>query len=254
MGKLYDPERLRIIATICIDIARGLIVAGAGTARVEETVHHIGVSCQVPIESQVTPTSIVVSVGSDRPVTRICRVRSRTIDLDKLVDLNKISRQICDKEITIHAARLRIAQILARKPLYSDATIYWGQALCCAGFAVILGGGAKEIPPALLEGLFAQYLLVKLGHMPMFLCAFVSAITTTLAAVAIHYVFPIVELEPILLAGIVPLLPGLALANAVVDLMAGELTAGVARTTEALLCAAALASGAIISLNVSTLL
>ena len=88
MGKLYDPERLRIIATICIDLARGLIVAGAGTARVEETVHHIGVSCQVPIESQVTPTSIVVSVGSDRPVTRICRVRSRTIDLDKLVDLN----------------------------------------------------------------------------------------------------------------------------------------------------------------------
>lgn len=249
-----DSDIQPIIAQICIDMARGLIVAGAGTARVEETVHFIGESCGVTIDSQVTPTSIVVSVGDDNPTIRICRVRARTIDLDKMAELNQVARDLCKHKITIHAARMHIAKILARKPIYSRFTIYLGQGLCCAGFSIMLGGGAPEVFPAFIAGLLAQYLLEVLGHMPLFLCAFTSAVTTTLAALLAHYWCPLFLLEPIILAGLVPLLPGLSLANAVADLMAGELTAGLARTTEALLCAAALAAGAMVGMNLMDVL
>ena len=242
MPKSHDLNRRRVIASACIDIACGLTVAGASTARVEDTVQRIGHSCNVPIESQVTPTSVVISVGDELPITRVSRIRARTIDLDKLVDLNDISRQISCHELTIHAAKTRIAKIISRKPLYSTETIYWGQGLCCAGFAVILGGGAHELLPAFLEGILCYYFMIKTASQPMFLGAFIGAIITTFAAVICHYCFPSVAFEPIVLAGIVPLLPGLSLANAVADLIGGDLTAGVARTTEALLCAAALAA------------
>lgn len=244
-----DSDITPVIAQICIDMARGLIVSGAGTARVEETVRFIGESCGVTIDSQVTPTSIVVSVGDENPAIRICRVRARTLDLDKMAELNQVARDLCSHQITIHAARMHIAKVLARKPIYSRFTIYLGQALCCAGFSIMLGGGSPEFIPAFIAGLLAQYLLEVLGHMPLFLCAFTSAATTTVAALVAHHFYPHFLLEPIVLAGLVPLLPGLSLANAAADLMAGELTAGLARTTEALLCAAALASGAMVGIN-----
>lgn len=250
MSKPQDVNRLRVIAGACIDIASGLTAVGAGTARVEDTVQHIGNSCGVPIESQVTPTSVVVSVGEDQAITRVCRIRSRTIDLDKLVELNDISRQISCHELTIHEAQTRIAKIIARSPRYSVSTIYWGQGICCAGFSVILGGGLLELPSAFLEGLLAYYIMRKTAKQPMFLGAFICAIITSLAAIIYNFALPQVMLQPTILAGIVPLLPGLSLANAVADLLGGDLTAGVARTTEAILCAAALAAGVAVSLSV----
>ena len=53
----------------------------------------------------------------------------------------------------------------------------------------------------------------------------------------------------IVIAGMVPLLPGLALTNAIADLMAGELLAGIARTTDAVLTSAALAAGAVVGMS-----
>ncbi len=254
MSRASDSNRLRSVAGLCIDIAKGLIVAGAATARVEETVQHVGHSCGVPIESQVTPTSVVVSVGDDRPVTRNCRVKSRTIDLNKLVELNMVSRAMSSYELPLHAAKLRIAKILSRPPLYSSLTMYLGQAFCCAGFAIILGGGPLEVPPAFVVGLLCNFMMVRTAKLPMFLGAFLCALTTTVAAIIFHAIIPLVKQEPTIIAGIVPLLPGLSLANAVADLMAGELTAGVARTTESILCAAALAAGVAVGLNVGVIL
>jgi uncharacterized membrane protein YjjP (DUF1212 family) len=54
--------------------------------------------------------------------------------------------------------------------------------------------------------------------------------------------------EAVISGAIMPLLPGLAITNAVRDTMRGDLVAGMARTTEALLSAVLLAAGVAVAL------
>lgn len=82
----------------------------------------------------------------------------------------------------------------------------------------------------------------------IFLSTFVAAIHAGLLAyfsVAIGFGE---QLDKIVIGGIMPLLPGVVLTNAVRDMLAGDLVSGVARATEALLIAAAIAAGIIVVL------
>lgn len=51
------------------------------------------------------------------------------------------------------------------------------------------------------------------------------------------------EIDKIIISGVMPLVPGVLITNAVRDMMAGHLTAGIAKGTEAFLTAFAIGSG-----------
>ena len=243
MAKPYSKHALRQVANLCIKAARVLMASGAETARVENTVSYIGRACKIPVESFATPTGITITVGGEKTITVVTRVKTRTIDLDKVILINNISR-----------ALRRVDEVLHQKPIFSEWLIYFSQAVCCAGFALIFEPNPRLIPPALLVGLLAKYVEKKCVTLPPFLLFFINALAVTLFAnLYCNHIFP-VEHWALVLAGIVPLLPGLALTNAIADLMAGELVAGMARTIDALLTGAGLAAGAAAGISLGQIL
>ncbi len=249
-----DRNKLRETAELCLKSARVMMAYGAETSRVEDTVMRICRTLKVPIETYATPTGIILSAGGERPITRICRVKYRTIDLDKVCRVNAMSRRLAAGQLTLAQANREVDEILAAKPLYSSLAMYLAQAAYCSGFSMILGGGIPEIIPAFLVGLIAKYAENKCAGQPPFLTVFINAFCVTLGAMVYSAIYPVAKIEAVIIAGLIPLLPGLSLTNAVVDLMGGELIAGMARTTDSLLTAAALAAGAAAGLGLGNML
>lgn len=254
MPKLYSKNALRKIAGLCLKSADVLMASGAETARVETTVNHIGRACKVHVESYATPTGITVTVGDDRTITIVTRVRNRTIDLDKVVAINNISRNLATGKIAFQTADKAVDEVIRRPRLYSDTIIYIFQAICCAGFALLIDGHLASIVPALLVGLLATYMAEKCSTLPPFLMVFLNALAVTVFADACMFFDLGITHKAIVIAGMVPLLPGLSLTNAIADLMAGELLSGIARTTDSMLVAAALAAGAAVGISLGQFL
>jgi uncharacterized membrane protein YjjP (DUF1212 family) len=66
-----------------------------------------------------------------------------------------------------------------------------------------------------------------------------------------YYIFrEKIQIEPIVIGCIMPLVPGVAFTNAVRDVIGDELLSGISRATEALLMAVSLAAGIGISLSI----
>lgn len=254
MPKSCSKDVMRKIAGLCTKSAKVLMASGAETARVEATVEHIGKSCKIPVNSYATPTGITVTVGTDKPITVVTRVKNRTINLDKVAEINTISRSLAAGRITFPAADKAVDEVVRKAPLYENKTIYFAQAVCCAGFALLIDGHWAAVPPAFVVGILARYVELKCSKLSPFLLVFLNALAVTIFADICSIFYTHVGHKAIVIAGIVPLLPGLSLTNAIADLMAGELLAGVARTTDSLLTAAALAAGAAVGISIGQVL
>lgn len=252
-GKSYPKSTLRRVSSLCMKASKILMASGAETARVEATVNHIGRSCKVPVDSYATPTGITITVGEDRTITTVIRVKNRTIDLAKVIEVNNISRDLAMGKISFQSADKAVDEILHKPPLYSSEIIYLGQAICCAGFAIFIDGQLITGFPALIVGLLAKYTEKLCANLAPFLFIFINALVVTLFADICCFIFPSMEHKTIVIAGIIPLLPGLSLTNALADLMEGELLSGIARTTDSLLAAAALAAGAAVGISLGSI-
>jgi len=201
----------------------------------------------VEVESIATPTGITVSVGGDRPVTRLARVRVRTIDMSKVASVNALSRSLEAGEISLRMAGNELRRLLeSPEPalgLRVRRRMYVAQSLATSGFALLVGGGPRELAPAFILGILARWVEERVGSLPPFLAVFLNALAVSLCAGLTRHLLPEVNVDVLIVAGVIPLLPGLALTNAARDLMAGELIAGVARGADSILTAAALAGG-----------
>ena len=249
MDTPLDRATLRDVAGLCLDAAKVLLSSGAETSRVEETVTRLARACGVEAENVATPTGITVSVGGDRPVTRLARVRVRTIDLSKVAAVNSLSRSLEAGELGLGAAARRLRELVEEPPLYAVRHKYLAQGLATSAFALLVGAGLRELAPAFLLGLQARWVEERLADLPPFLSVFLNALGLTAGAGLAHLLFPAVAADVLIVAGVIPLLPGLSLTNAVRDLMAGELLAGVARGADSLLTAAALAAGVYVGIS-----
>src|SRR5690554_4650669 len=83
---------------------------GGETYRAEETIQYIGNSLGVKeIDSLATPTGIYITISLDGidNHTVIKRIKKRTIHLEKLYEVNNLSRQISENSISLEEAEER---------------------------------------------------------------------------------------------------------------------------------------------------
>ncbi len=82
-----------------------------------------------------------------------------------------------------------------------------------------------------------------------FIISLIGGIVTAFIAICATQIFKYGNIELIISGAIMPLLPGLAMTNAIRDSMRGDLVSGVTRGTEAIIVAIALAIGVMIILK-----
>lgn len=227
--------------------AQIILENGGETYRVEETIKFICKSCNIKeADAIATPTGfyLTISANGEEYSTIVKRIKNRTINLQKINDANSISRQLSSGAISLDDALTNLKNIADGPPCqYSHPFIYGG--ISSALFAALFGGGLFEFSAALFAGLAAAVISKYFEglHSYKFFSSLISGALIAFIAVAAKSVSGIGNYNQIIVGSIMPLLPGLAMTNAIRDTIRGDLISGIARAAEALLIASSLAAG-----------
>lgn len=222
-----------------------MLVSGAETHRVEDTMNRIAFAFGIENpQSYATPTGINFSVGI-ATTTHSLRINKRSTNLHKIAEVNNISRQITAGEINIKEA-FTLLEDIDRADLDFPAWVQIIAAALVSGcFAIMFGGTWPDFLPALIIGTlgFAGMLgferIVDIRFLAEFFGGFVIG---GLAFLSTNHGFGN-SLEMIIIGAVMPLVPGLHITNAIRDLMAGHLVAGLSKGVEATLTAFAIGAG-----------
>jgi uncharacterized membrane protein YjjP (DUF1212 family) len=218
---------------------------GAETYRVEDTMRRILTALgQENAQAYVTATGIFVSAGSGRPVTGIKRVKTRSYHMEKIARVNDLSRGLAAGGIKFTDAEPELIKI-GNLPPYPAALRIVCSGISSFCFCYMFGGLWRDCVCALLCGLLVYFTLNMLSGKGV--SAFLSNITCgalisalTLALINLRLG---VNMDKIIVGAIMPLVPGIAMTNAMRDILEGDFVSGGSRAIEALVTASAIASG-----------
>jgi uncharacterized membrane protein YjjP (DUF1212 family) len=231
-----------------IKLAAQIILENGGeTYRAEETIKFIGRAFNIKeIESIATPTGFYITVSSDgnENNTLVKRIRKRTIDLHKINDVNQVSRQLSEHSITLDEALEKLQEIYERKESGIRYNVLYA-GLSSAFFALLFGGHVLEFFTALITGIIVSMVSRRFENLQsyQFFSSIFSGLIIACIAVFVTFFSKMVNYNSIIVGCMMPLLPGLAMTNAIRDTIRGDLISGIARATEALLVASSLAAG-----------
>lgn len=234
-----------MIERVCMLTGKIMLVSGAETYRVEDTMNRIANSFgETNAQSYATPTAIIFAIRADSE-TKILRIQKRaTADLNKIAEVNNISRQITAGELDLENA-LSLLQEVEKGKLYPAWLQILAAAIVSGCFAIMYGGIWEDFLPALIAGGFG-YLgmlvferFIDIRFLAEFFGAFLIGISSFLF---VHYGFG-TSVDLIIIGAVMPLVPGLLITNAIRDLVAGHLVAGVSKGVEASLTAVAIGAG-----------
>lgn len=235
------------------DIGFLLLENGAETYRVEESVQRIlkayGAS---GADVFAIPTCLITTLYVDgKAHTRLRRVYSRTTDLDRVQQYNDLCRTVCRMTPTPEEVGERIEKIKSR-PVYGLKWQMAGYALTGGSFALFFGGGIRDALCAFVISALLRLLIMPLEKLRTnsFFINIVGSGAGAALAIAAVLLGAGQNLDKIIIGILMNLVPGVALTNAIRDIIAGDLVAGVARLTEALLTAIAMALGAGLALSI----
>lgn len=227
---------------------------GAETSRVEDTINRLlKVSNYDTTESFVTPTGIFITLDHHdcETLSVIKRVNKRTIHLERISTANQISRDFCAHKLTLDEA-IDAMKLVPLIPSYHPVTKIIAISIAASTFTLVFGGTAHDMLVGFLAGFILgvfQYQSGKINTNKFFLDiiggAFVSII-----AIFFSKSIPVGENPNLIIIGsIMPMVPGVAITNAIRDTINGDLIAGGARALEAIFIATSIAIGVYITLT-----
>lgn len=234
-----------------------LLESGAETYRAETTVAHMYSSLgNGKIDVFALATTITVSIYQDgRHYSFTKRIRKRDIDLNKIEQVNAVSRQISRLELDVSTAMDMLNKIDSKTSQKKPSVIY-ASGVAAGMFAVLMGGGILDF---FMAGLCCSIALftstfIKETMVHSFIVRFSGGFLPAFLSTIVHHFTLAGNVEVIALGAMLPLFPGIAMVNAIRDTINGDLVSGVARVAEALISALSLALGALFGFSVGVFL
>lgn len=229
-----------------------LMQAGAEVYRVEDTMERLGLA--LPDVQECIPYVVTTGVFCSLVIhnityTRIARIKQQNRNIYIINQINSLSRNAASSHMSASEVLERLHQIES-SPVYSFwiKTIFG--AIGAMGFAIFFGGGFWDIVAVFMIGLLVRGGTVVLERLTMidFLSnTLLSLLAGTLSVLIAHY-FPVTSQDTLIISSIMLLVPGLAIMNAIRDIMMGEYVSGVASLAQAMFCALAIAIGIVFSI------
>jgi len=235
--------------TVKVAVCAGeiMLAAGAETMRVEETMVRMMESRGLAeIEAFCTTTGIFACAtgADDEVVTVIKRVKVRDNNLEKVAKVNDVSRCFVERRLDEKAAMEQLSAIRELLP-YPNLVRIIGAAVASLCFAYMFGGNWMDAINTLITATLMQIPVIYMERRRVVpaLVTIAGGVFGTMFALTFLNLGVGENVEFIITGAIMPLVPGVALTNAIRDILDGNMLAGAARTLEALLTAVAIAAG-----------
>ncbi len=251
------------ILEIASRAGRLVLENGGETYRAEETMNRAALSLGAAVsESFVTPTVVMLSVQDNdkKTETIIHRVKKREINLGKIGSINALSRKIssrtecpgrtkCPGKAGFYTTGKQISYVLSRienSPVYPVKLQVLFYGLVPLFFSLIFDGTLKDCLGAFVSGCCLRGVMFILSrfNFPSFISTLTEGFFVSFCIRVASCIHIVDNPEISSISVLMVLVPGLAIVNAIRDIIAGDLVAGLARGAEAFIVAAALSFGA----------
>ncbi len=237
-----------------LDIAEEMLVSGAEVSRVTDSILRIAraYGCIDDRTNAFVITAniqVTIETPEGQIITQIRRVIRNETNYDRLDKLNDLSRYICSNTPNLEEIRERFMKIMKRKRHRKWIDLL-GAAMVAGGFAVFFGGNVVD---GLLAGILGMAIartiefLGKYDENPLARIFTTSMGAGLLAILLVYVTLGIFQysahMDKIIIGGIMLMIPGIALTNALRDMLIGELVTGLLRLCHSLLIAISIACG-----------
>ena len=236
-----------------LQLAGKIIMENGGeTYRAEETICRMGQGFGLrEVESFAVPSGIFISYrgADDELETAVKRVRRQGRNLTRVNEANQVSRMVSAGKMDCGAALEKLREI---EEMPGSFNRFWSIAaafLCAAGFAVLFGGVWPDFLTAGAAAAVVQVvsMMMEKVHMRWLAAAIVGGFLTALLPRLAMLLLPALQADVVIAGAVMPLVPGLAMTNAVQDAMRGDMVSGLSHGVQALLTACLIAGGALLS-------
>ena len=242
-----------------LQLAGRLIMENGGeTYRVEETITRMGRAFGLDhVESFAVPSGLFVSYrrADGDTETAVMRVHKGSTNLSRVDAVNAVSRQVEHGDLTCEEALQRLQAIERRPPALTKPMLVLGAAVSAAGFTLMFGGGAEHAALAAAVAALVQWIswLLERFRIHALVSTLLGSLLSTLLPMAFQRMTGLGMVDAIVAGALMPMLPGLAMTNAVQDAMRGDMISGLSHGLSAILTATLVAGGALMASAVMNL-
>ncbi|HRW24708.1 MAG TPA: threonine/serine exporter family protein [Spirochaetia bacterium] len=256
MTRDYDSgvdDALRLSA----EAARIVLESGGETYRAEDVMSAVASSLgALEPEAFATPTGFMASCddeyGRGRAVVR--RIRKHQLNLDKIARVNALARDAVAGRLDRDGIERELCAIDALGA-YPRPLPDLGAAFVTGFFCLLFGGAWNDALVSAGIGLVIGKITSALGSMKLsvFFSNIVGGAFAAAVAIGAEAVGVAGNTDAMIIGSIMLLVPGVLIVNAIRDLIAGDLVAGIARAADAFISAAGISIGVGLALQLALL-
>lgn len=245
--------------TETLELAGRIIMENGGeTYRVEETITRMGCALGLEhVESFAVPSGVFISYRRDgQSESAIIRVRRKGTNLSRVDQVNQVSRCVESGEMDVEAALMQLRAIECAAPPLGAVPVAALAGVSSGAFAVMFGGGAVDCCVSFVVAAVVHLLSawLKKQRITGFMLTMIGGFFTALMPMVFHGLTAVGSTFAMIAGALMPLVPGVAMTNAVQDTLRGDLLAGVAHCVQAILTATLMAVGALLGIGLFQLL
>lgn len=257
---LTDAGYLERIAFV-VDLAERLHAYGTTVQRMEGAIESVARRLGLECEPWVNPTGMILAFSDpSRPAgmsdtTRVVRLGSGDTDLYRLCEADRIAEQVMSGSLQIPAGRAALRELMRPMGWRGRIVQVLAFGLASAAVAGLLRLPWLDVGTAGIIGLMIGMLEAAAQSRPRLSEAFealAGLLAGTVAILVASLIGPL-NLNTVIIAALIVLLPGMTLTNAMNELTSRHLVAGTARFAGALTTILKLTIGTAIALNVARL-
>lgn len=235
----------RDVVTLCGRVGRILLENGAETSRVENTVEYIGRAADLPVVCHATMTGIFVS---SEKRTRIFKVRVGDFNLQKVDEINTLSREFSQRKITYDQLKDEVDRVEFEKKDFTWVT-------------KCIGAGLVSMPPMLLfKETWGDFVLAFLIGIAGYLASQIVSHHSKIPYIAVavgSFVISILahttgaqgiatDANNVIIGALMPLVPGVPMTNSLREIIEKNTISGLVRAIDAVISGIAIGSGVIV--------
>jgi uncharacterized membrane protein YjjP (DUF1212 family) len=237
------------LLNVAVELGCQLMSSGAEIYRVEESVCRLLQAYDLDSpEVFAIPSCVIVSITTPEghPITRMRRIGSHGTDIELLERCNQLCRWLCAQSPPVDEAQALVSALSSQGGQYASWQVLLGYGAAPAFFSPLFGGGIRDSMAALAGGLAVGLCLLYgrrlTGSNSFFRTAVCSAVGALMSLLLVRLGLG-VSLDTVTISVLMVLVPGVALTNAMREIMAGDIISGLFRAAEAILTASAIAIG-----------
>ena len=239
-----DESRHAKALAVASEAGHILLENGAEISRVEETMERIASHYGVDSKSFFVLSNGIFTTSSFNKYANVEFIPFKGTQLDKVVAVNQLSRDIVADKYTVEeaAAQLKVIRSMPPHPRWEQVL---ASALGSAGFCIVFGGGLLDCAASFVCGalLWLFVLFVTAPHLSKIVGNIVGGFFVTGLCILFHRIGFGHSLPNMIIGAIIPLIPGVPFVNGVRDVANEDYIAGATRLLDAMLVFFCIAAG-----------